>query len=295
MTQPGATPWTSRPVALPRGQYIQLDGRGRTFVRDAAPLTAEAAARPAVLLLHGWMATGALNWYPVFEPLQSRYRVLAPDLRGHGRGLRTRRIFRLADCADDAAETIEALGAGPVIAVGYSMGGPVAQLFWQRHRDLCAGLVLAATSAGFVPGTRERIVFASTMAAAIGTTRLGQAATRVPLFQDRISSALSRSVGAGALPHWAAREFRRHDWRMVMEAGHSIATYHARWIGDVDVPTAVVVTTDDRAVAPHLQRKMAAEVPGAVVHEAADGHLACARPGFPATLLRAIDDVESRL
>ncbi len=288
-----------RPESLPRGTFVQLDGRGRTFVRDTSANgtghTADAEPRPTVLLLHGWMATGALNWYSVFESLRHRYRVLAPDLRGHGRGLRNRRIFRLADCADDAAEMLDVIGAGPVIAVGYSMGGPVAQLFWQRHRDLCSGLVLAATSAGFVPGTRERIVFTSAMAGAIGTTRLGRAATHVPLVSDRLGAIVARTAGANALPHWAAREFRRHDWRMVLEAGHSISTYHARWIGDIDVPSSVIVTTEDRAVAPHLQRKMAEAVPGATVHEVVDGHLACVRPGFATTLTAAIDDVASRI
>ena len=65
--------------------------------------------------------------------------MIAPDLRGHGHGLRSRRVFRLADCADDCAATLVELGTGPVIAVGYSMGGPVAQLLWRRHRDLVVG------------------------------------------------------------------------------------------------------------------------------------------------------------
>jgi hypothetical protein len=64
-------PWVTRPESLPRGSYVQLDGRGRTFVRDTAPIDAgratDAKSRPAVLLLHGWMATGALNWYSVFD------------------------------------------------------------------------------------------------------------------------------------------------------------------------------------------------------------------------------------
>src|SRR5690349_23831945 len=47
---------------------------------------------------------------------------------------------RLADCADDAAALLETLGTGPVIAVGYSLGGPVAQLLWKRHPDLVSGL-----------------------------------------------------------------------------------------------------------------------------------------------------------
>ena len=49
--------------------------------------------------------------------------------------------FRLEDCADDIAALLAALGVDRCIAVGYSMGGPIAQLLWQRHPHLVDGLV----------------------------------------------------------------------------------------------------------------------------------------------------------
>ena len=54
--------------------------------------------------------------------------------------------FRLADCADDAAALLDVLGIDQAIVVGYSMGGPIAQLLWHRHPEKVAGLVLCATS-----------------------------------------------------------------------------------------------------------------------------------------------------
>ncbi len=275
---------------LPHGRFVTLPDRGRTFVRevDGPP------GAPTVVLLHGWMASGALNWYQVFDTLGEHYHVLAPDHRGHARGLRTRRRFRLTDCADDVAVLCRELGVDEAIAVGYSMGGPIAQLLWHRHRELCSGLVLGATAAGFIPGVRERVVFTSMMAAAVGTTRLGELATHMPLLPPGVRPILARSTGPGTLPNWAAREFRRHDWRMLMEAGHSLGTYHASWIGDVDVPTSVVLTTGDTAVAPRLQRMMADSIRGCTVHELDDGHIACARGSFAAPLLAAIDDVAHR-
>src|SRR5262249_60031042 len=100
---------------------------------------------PAIVLLHGWTATADLNWFMCYEGLAEHYRVIAPDHRGHGRGIRSRRSFRLRDCADDAAALCAALGIEQYVAVGYSMGGIVAQLMWHRHRDAVRGLVLAAT------------------------------------------------------------------------------------------------------------------------------------------------------
>src|SRR2546421_10493975 len=163
-------------TGLPFGHRVELPDRGTTFVRrvDGPP------GAPTLLLLHGWVASAGLNWFRVFEPLSAHFNLVAPDLRGHGRGLRTPSIFRLADCADDCAATLVELGTGPVIAVGYSMGGPVAQLMWRRHRDLCEGLVMCATSTSFVPLARDRIVFTSVMAGAAATTRAGRLLPTLP-------------------------------------------------------------------------------------------------------------------
>lgn len=273
---------------LPHGRRIELPNRGTTFVREVAG----PPGAPTLLLLHGWIASAGLNWFQSFESLGRHFNVLAPDLRGHARGLRSRRVFRLADCADDCAEMLLQLGTGPVIAVGYSLGGPVAQLFWRRHRDLCAGLVLCATAATFIPGSRERIIWQSMTAAAASTTRLGRFVTRLPGV-PRVGP--FPSPRPGNLPAWAAAEMRRHDWRMIIEAGHSIGTYDAtRWIGEVDVPTSVVVTTEDRGVSPILQMETADAIAGAKVFPHADGHVACARRAFTETLVSACRDTADR-
>jgi pimeloyl-ACP methyl ester carboxylesterase len=247
-----------------------------------------------VLLLHGWIASGGLNWFNAFEPLGQRYSVVAPDLRGHGRGIRSRRRFRLSDCADDVAALIEHLGTGPVIAVGYSMGGPVAQLLWRRHPDLVAGLVLCATSYRFVTGTRERFIFSSAMATAIGTTRAGNLVTRAPWL--RRMAPRGSAVRPVNLRTWAAGEMRRHDMVKVMEAGQAIGSYNARrWIGEVDVPTVVMVTTRDRAISPVDQHKLADAIPGAEVQLVDDGHVVCAKREFGPAVRRAVDTVANRL
>ena len=102
-----------------------MPGRGTTFVRELPGPSADA---PTLLLLHGWTATADLNWFSVYEALGRHYRIVALDHRGHGRGIRSRKPFRLADCADDAAALVRELGLGSVIPVGYSMGGPIALL-----------------------------------------------------------------------------------------------------------------------------------------------------------------------
>src|SRR5688500_434377 len=83
---------------VPPGRRVLLPGRGTTFVREL-PGPPGAAT---VMLLHGWTATADLNWLPSYGPLSQHFHVIALDHRGHGRGIRSNRAFRLADCADDA-------------------------------------------------------------------------------------------------------------------------------------------------------------------------------------------------
>jgi pimeloyl-ACP methyl ester carboxylesterase len=249
-----------------------------------------------VVLLHGWIASGGLNWFTTFAPLSERYGVVAPDLRGHGRGIRSRRRFRLSDCADDVAALLDHLGTGPVIAVGYSMGGPVAQLLWQRHREQVAGLVFVATSYRFVNGARERFIFSSAMATAVGTTRTGELLARAPMSSVRRLAPRGQAERPTNLRTWAAGEMRRHDLIKVMEAGQAIGSYNARrWISEIDVPTTVLVTDRDRAIQPAEQLKLAGAVPGASVHHLDDGHVACAKREFGPAVVRAVDSVAARL
>jgi 3-oxoadipate enol-lactonase len=282
---------------LPLGRRVELPGRGITFFREVPG----PPGAPTLLLLHGWIASAGLNWFTVFDELGKHYRVLAVDHRGHGRGLRTWRRFRLADCADDAAALLDVLDTGPVIAVGYSMGGPIAQLLWRRHPEQVSGLVLAATSTGFVPVSRDRYVFISAMAALAGTTRAGQLVARLPSRWLAEQPWLAGLAGAGggrpeSLRRWAAAEMRRHDPRALLEAGQAVGNYTAkRWIGEVDVPTSVLVTTRDRGILPERQQEMAELIPGATVHEVHDGHLACAKRSFATPLLASCQDVTTRL
>jgi pimeloyl-ACP methyl ester carboxylesterase len=222
--------------------------------------------------------------------------VIAPDLRGHGRGIKSWRRFRLADCADDCAALLDVLGiTAPVIACGYSMGGPVAQLLWRRHPDKVAGLVLSATSASFIPGLQQRMMFVGMMAVAAGSTRTGQMLTRLPGGRR-----LPMWGGGGKRPEslrlWAMGEMRRHDVRMVMEAGNSIATYSSRrWICDVDVPTTVMVTTKDRAVEPSQQIRMALRIPGAEIQRYEEGHTSPVLASFGVAIDEACRSVAARL
>jgi 3-oxoadipate enol-lactonase len=246
------------------------------------------------MLVHGLAATGALNWFPSFGPLSQRFRVVALDLRGHGRGIPVTGRFRLADCADDVAALADALDVDRFVPVGYSLGGPVAQLIWRRHRDRVAGMVLCATSRNFGGTAHERWFYTSLWGAvsALAVTR------RVRPPRPAAAEPAGPALDGTPLAQWALGELRRCSPVTLVQAVQAMGRFSSHtWIGEIDVPTAVVVTTKDRFVPAPRQLKLARAIPGATVHPAHTDHAACvlgARRFVPA-LLEACESVLERL
>lgn len=266
---------------------IELGHHGKTTVRDIPG----PPGATAVLLLHGLGATARLNWGPSFRPLSQHFRVLAVDHRGHGRGLRTRR-FRLEECADDAVAAARARGALPFIAVGYSMGGPIASLAWRRHPDEVAGLVLCATARHFMPRRVARLARLA-LPTASAFARLAPSLAHEKLLQRMLTR-----IEHPELRDRVYREFAGHDPASVIDATRALSGFSSHdWIGDVDVPTAVVVTTRDELVPPDRQRKLAASIPGAEVFQVEGDHAACVAGAdrFVPALVEACRSIERRI
>jgi 3-oxoadipate enol-lactonase len=243
------------------------------------------------VLLHGWTATSDINWFTCYRPLSERYRVIAFDHRGHGTGIRSRRTFRLEDCADDVAAVTDALGVDTFIPVGYSMGGPVAQLTWQRHRDRVDGLVLCATTPYFAGKRPERLSF-------MGLTGLAALARFTPVqARDWITDQVYLQRKTETWGAWAAEQVAAHDWKAILEAGRAIGEFSSSdWIADIDVPTSVVVTMNDPVVPLRRQTKLFEWIPDAEVFRVEGGHDAVVANAkrFVPQLLRAVDSVVVR-
>ena len=217
--------------------------------------------------MHGWTATADLNWFTCYAELGKRFRVIALDHRGHGRGIRNTHHFSLGDCAVDVAALADRLGIDSFIPVGYSMGGTIAQLTWKRHRDRVDGLVLAATAGHFVTNNKERLGF--------GTMRSIGALSRLtpPAWRESASHRLYVQRKTMTWQPWAAEQLAAHDWPQILEAGAALGRYDSRgWLPQVDVPTAVVMTTEDHVVAPERQSALIELIPGAEVRTIAADH-----------------------
>jgi len=265
-----------------------LPNRGATYVRDfPGPEGA-----PLLLLLHGWTMTADLNWSPSFQTLSQQFRVVALDHRGHGRGIRSTDAFTLEDCADDAAALLRRLGVGRAIIVGYSMGGPIAQLLWRRHPDLVAALVLCATSDHFSERPWEVALF-SLAPLGIVLSRFLPVHVAIAAVRRR----RRRMSMSGPMLDLAMEAVTRHDWRAVLEAASALGRFDSRsWVSRIDVPTAIVHTTNDHVVSSQRQLRLGAAIQGASIHHVDGDHDACvSRPdSFVPALMDACAAVATR-
>ncbi len=101
----------------------------------------EGAGDEVLLLIHG-MAGSADTWRAVLPQLAKKYRVVAPDLLGHGRSAKPRTDYSLGAFAVGLRDLLDELGVESATVVGHSLGGGVAMQFLYQHPDYCRRLVL---------------------------------------------------------------------------------------------------------------------------------------------------------
>jgi 3-oxoadipate enol-lactonase len=241
-----------------------------------------------LVLLHGWTATADLNFFRVYADLAEHFRVLAFDQRGHGSGIRTRAPFRLEDCADDVVAMADAIGLDRFVVLGYSMGGAVAQLLGRRHLSRLCGLVLVATASHF---NIQRL-------SSLGLTGLAAAARLTPPQAHRWATGqLYLERKTAAWDGWAKQQATAHSWRMVAEAGRALGRFRADpWLGELDLPVAVVVTMQDEVVPLTSQIRLFEAIPDAEAFRLDGGHdAAVAHPArFVREVTRATGSVVGR-
>ncbi|MBB2991965.1 pimeloyl-ACP methyl ester carboxylesterase [Mycolicibacterium iranicum] len=118
-------------------KFLDLHG-DRVAYRDVG------SGDETLLLLHG-MAGSSDTWRAVLPQLSKRYRVIAPDLLGHGQSAKPRGDYSLGAFAVWLRDLLDELGVSHVTVVGQSLGGGVAMQFVYQHPDYCQRLVLISS------------------------------------------------------------------------------------------------------------------------------------------------------
>jgi pimeloyl-[acyl-carrier protein] methyl ester esterase len=112
----------------------------------------DAGAGVPVVLVHGWCMSSAV-WHHQFRDFQSSFRVVAPDLRGHGCSRDVSGRLDFESFAADLADLISFLDLRQIVLVGWSMGTQIALQAYSEISDRLAALVLVSATPCFTAKT----------------------------------------------------------------------------------------------------------------------------------------------
>ena len=97
-----------------------------------------------LLLIHGIAGTSS-TWLDSTKRLSARYRVLAPDLLGHGDSDKPTGDYSLGAHASFLRDVLASLGLGRTTIVGHSLGGGIAMQLSYQHPEVCERMVLVSS------------------------------------------------------------------------------------------------------------------------------------------------------
>jgi pimeloyl-ACP methyl ester carboxylesterase len=230
------------------------------------------SGRPLVLLhgvtLQWWI------WGAQFNTLSDRYRLIAWDMRGHGRSTAGSEGVTLDAVAHDLATVLVELDVRDAVVVGHSMGGMALARFCTDHHELLderlGGLMFLATSAA-------PVALPAVVGGGVGlinlVQRIATAGMRRPRLRYRwpdtdltafvLRTAFGRRASGAAVDE-VRRMIAEVEPETAMQAGAAIAAHDVREdLGHVDVPAMVVVGGADLLTPASHARGVAECVPDA--------------------------------
>jgi len=117
----------------PELKHLELHGERVAYLDEGSG--------EAILLLHG-IAGSSDTWRSLIGPLSSSYRVVAPDLLGHGNSTKPRSDYSLGALSVLVRDVLDELGIGRATLVGHSLGGGISMQFVYQHPEYVRRLVL---------------------------------------------------------------------------------------------------------------------------------------------------------
>jgi pimeloyl-ACP methyl ester carboxylesterase len=123
------------------GKAISKDGVEIAYTVDGLNGSTDS---PALVFIHGWSCDKTF-WKNQISAFESKYRVVAIDLGGHGESGINRKNWTLDSFAEDVVAVVNKLGLKKIILIGHSMGGPVSIEAANKLKGKVIGLVGADT------------------------------------------------------------------------------------------------------------------------------------------------------
>ena len=213
---------------------------------------------PAVVLIHG-VGLSRDMWAAQVPVLETRYRVIAIDMLGHGGSMPPPEDAGLDSYADHVAAVLDHAGIDKAALIGFSMGALVARAVALRHRERVEALVLLNGVFDRSPDVRDTI-----LARVADVTADGPRAN-IDGAIERWFSAKFRHENAGYLANLRAN-FIANDPVGYAVTYRLFATedrYGEAELSSLDVPTLVATGEHDVGSTPAMAGALAARIPGA--------------------------------
>ncbi len=284
-----------RDTRTPRTEELLLHGH-RVSYRVAG------SSGPVVLLIHG-ITGNARQWDAIVPALAERYRVVAPDLLGHGQSAKPRGDYSLGAYAAGVRDLLIALGHRRATVVGHSLGGGIAMQFAYEYPPFAERLVLVSSGgigrevhpllrAASLPGSELVLpVIAHARILQVGAA-FGQALDRLGL---RVGPDVAEMAhGYASLAEAGARQAFLHTLRAVIDPrGQRVSATDRLYLAEL-LPSLVVWGRRDPLI-PVSHATIAHEtIPGSELKIFEAGHFPQLEDpiGFAQTLVDFIEETE---
>jgi len=241
---------TNRRVTLASGHTLR--------VLEAGPLDG-----PPVLLVHGWAVTAYLWRHNILPLAEAGYRVVAPDLLGHGLSdaPKDSAAYALGPFAQSILDLLDALGIESASVAGQSMGGKLAMQAARMAPSRITRLILfGPVGFGLVPTHQGFSPFVPTPSGEVLSFMVPR--RMVEFVQHRVYGKLGWFSERDVDEYWAPTQFPavvRAQFQMLKE--FPWALWDDATLRSVETPVHVVFGTRDRTVRPKTPERLVAALP----------------------------------
>ncbi len=227
-------------------------------IGDAEIYYEEAGSGPPLMLVPGLGGNGSF-WARQVEAFKDDFRVIIHDHRGAGQSTHSPIAYSVDQMAADVLRLMDALDIDRAHFVGHSTGGAIGQTIAQDHPDRLKTLGLSATWAGSDPYFRRSFEMRKAVLQAFGLERYTEITALVlnPPFwvvdNDEAISGAAKAMAANSPPVEI----------MVSRIDGIMAFDRRARMGEIAIPTQIIVARDDMVTPIHMTEELAAGIPHA--------------------------------
>jgi len=235
-------------------------------LRDGVPMAYDdMGSGPAVLLVHGWAVNRGF-FSDLANRLQSDFRVIVPDLRGHGQTPVGDASISIEQLADDLISLIEALDLSRVVALGWSMGATVLWKMIERvGADRLGGLIIEDMSPRVLNDASWSLGMQRGLDAAMSDELQADMRTDWPRFASSFSPrmfARDFSIDVDLAARLAQMSDNDREAMAALWASMTDADFRAA-LPEITIPTCVMHGAQSQTYSPETSRFLVESMPRA--------------------------------